>query len=728
MVSLSSPSLAGRNYGAVDIGHDAFPVATASAVPHQRRRGQRWRGFVYCVVGAAVFCSVYQRPRGATKEPGDADVAGLVGVVAPDSHAPAQTPKSPSATGPASDGNIAPLSFTALNFYHIRDGTPGQLYPFLRDVKLIEPYRETTLSVSSPRDGYDYVWEVRGGDEEKADLRATASGAEAVVVLTILDDNMVTLKEISSEGKVARQLDEIVMVKYVRREIRTLTDDEREELLDAMFTLWEEPVNGGNGKEMFGNDYADIYAIQRLHFKSAMNNSCDHFHDGLGFLTNHILITNTFEYSLQKVNPKLTLPYWDFTIEDHESRMSFSGGGLKIVSPLFQESWFGSADPEDNVVKDGRWAYTEIPEVYDDNPGHLIPDVFGRLRSRWIVNDSPYLTRGMGRLCNKYDANQFKPWPTCEMHYRMATEHEDFVSWVWNSQGVPHGSVHIWIGGVFACDKTMDTISALIGPDNADALQLYLFDWRKTLWIDEYFSCEGTVSTDQTAEDVFSSGACGCLGYDLVQGDDWRAIYYNTNSPIDFDAVLSDYDDDTKRAVVAAVCSSTIHDGDHNSAGSSLDPSFWPIHPTMERLWMFSVLTGRTSDMFWPDGDGSTTDIKLSTYGDCAGHGGGDVFPFSLLDTDIDGWTIKTGIKGNVEHGNKLTNREVLAALDPSANMLPYVYDTFKWDHCLEAGVDFSDAWETPSPASQMKKPGSKSARRGKSPFHVPRHQGRGKL
>lgn len=58
---------------------------------------------------------------------------------------------------------------------------------------------------------------------------------------------------------------------------------------------------------------------------------------------------------------------------------------------------------------------------------------------------------------------------------------------------------------------------------------------------------------------------------------------------------------------------------------------------------------------------------------------------------------IKTGIKGNPVTGNVLTNREVLAALDANVNMLPYVYDTFKWDHCLEAGVNFDDAWGTGS-------------------------------
>lgn len=49
-------------------------------------------------------------------------------------------------------------------------------------------------------------------------------------------------------------------------------------LLDVlqMYTLWAVRVNGGNGKEKYGDDYTDIYAINRLHFKAAMNNDCDH--------------------------------------------------------------------------------------------------------------------------------------------------------------------------------------------------------------------------------------------------------------------------------------------------------------------------------------------------------------------------------------------------------------------------------------------------------------------
>ena len=65
------------------------------------------------------------------------------------------------------------------------------------------------------------------------------------------------------------------------------------------------------------------------------------------------MMTNTFEYSLQVVNPKLTVPYWDFTFET-----STSGGNTEDViepqanSPLFSAEWFGRHDPEDYMV---RW-------------------------------------------------------------------------------------------------------------------------------------------------------------------------------------------------------------------------------------------------------------------------------------------------------------------------------------------------------------------------------------
>ena len=147
-------------------------------------------------------------------------------------------------------------------------------------------------------------------------------------------------------------------------------------------------------------------------------------------------------------------------------------------------------------------------------------------------------------------------------------------------------------------------------------------------------------------------------------------------------------------------------------SSSSLDPMFWPMHPTMERMYQFSVLTGQVDDFTWGDEDvevtlpdGTTYTQYISMDGtECSGHHGSDIFPYGLLSSDIDGFEVKTGIIGNTETGNELTNREVLKAFDPRSNSMNYIYDTFKWDHCLPEGYDFNDLWgeSKPSPRKEF--------------------------
>lgn len=121
---------------------------------------------------------------------------------------------------------------------------------------------------------------------------------------------------------------------------------------------------------------------------------------------------------------------------------------------------------------------------------------------------------------------------------------------------------------------------------------------------------------------------------------------------------------------------------------------------------MFSVLTGRVTDFFWPESDvtytasdGTTYSEVTSLYSDkCTGHRASDVFPFGLLSSDTDDFTVRTGIRGNpAEGGNTLTNAEALAAFDPRVNALPYVYDSFRWDHCSADGINMDDAWKQES-------------------------------
>lgn len=41
---------------------------------------------------------------------------------------------------------------------------------------------------------------------------------------------------------------------------------------------------------------------------------CDHWHKGPGFVTSHMAMTLEFERSLQAINPRVAMPYWDFTV------------------------------------------------------------------------------------------------------------------------------------------------------------------------------------------------------------------------------------------------------------------------------------------------------------------------------------------------------------------------------------------------------------------------------
>lgn len=70
---------------------------------------------------------------------------------------------------------------------------------------------------------------------------------------------------------------------------------------------------------------------------------CDHWHQGAGFVTSHMALTLMYEQSLQAVNPAVTVPYWDFTLES-----TFFGASDFRSSGVFADDWFGEADT-DNV-------------------------------------------------------------------------------------------------------------------------------------------------------------------------------------------------------------------------------------------------------------------------------------------------------------------------------------------------------------------------------------------
>lgn len=130
--------------------------------------------------------------------------------------------------------------------------------------------------------------------------------------------------------------------------------------------------------------------------------------------------------------------------------------------------------------------------------------------------------------------------------------------------------------------------------------------------------------------------------------------------------------------------------GDQLEAASPIEPAFWPIHPTMDRLIQFRQLVNPLTDLDWEvsEDDDRYEDWSNCNYDICRGH-----HDYDLTNTP----SIIRDVKGTFRHG-MMTNGELLTALDPSSTgeyALPYIYNDFYWDHCIgdyNMGLDRSTA------------------------------------
>ena len=63
---------------------------------------------------------------------------------------------------------------------------------------------------------------------------------------------------------------------------------------------------------------------------------------------------------------------------------------------------------------------------------------------------------------------------------------------------------------------------------------------------------------------ILSSGTCGCQGYDLTQGDDYKLLI----SDMEFlEFHIGSFSDDIQRQVVELLCSGVVNLGDMDQVG-----------------------------------------------------------------------------------------------------------------------------------------------------------------
>jgi len=489
----------------------------------------------------------------------------------------------------------------------------------------------------------------------------------------------ILLEELDGD-KVLATYSEDIVIKYVRRELRSLTESDADLFFATAKTMWD--LSTEDGKEKYGNDFKNIEYFTSLHGELAGAKDCDHIHDGMAFVPFHIAVSMKFEKVLQAINPQVSLPYWDYSIDFEKIASDYNGTYSKswFESEVWKSNWFGKIDIENdlNYVTEGRWAYTEMLGGGNNGMKYTSNDYvhnsYGYLRAPWNQNPSKYVTRSSTSCGADYDV-EIMGTSDCNVNYQLVfnTQYQTFEEFSWFVPGPAHGPVHILTGGITGCSDDYDSLlEDGFSEEHVNKLKFTAFIARKNFYRSGYLSCPENCDNDSD-----SSCTCSCpnLDTDIKNGkmpDYLTKLVYNGG----MQEFMESYNPKQLKKLVQTVCEANIVDGDQLEASSPADISFWPIHPTMERIWQFKNLKGFMTDSSWPTN-------KVSIYGDsCIGHAANDTIKIQNL------------ITNSKEY---VTNEEFMNYIDPNSNNLDYIYDDFTWTHCISRGYDFSKGtWISP--------------------------------
>mmetsp|Transcript_109923 Transcript_109923/g.319886 ORF Transcript_109923/g.319886 Transcript_109923/m.319886 type:complete len:864 (+) Transcript_109923:2-2593(+) len=647
------------------------------------------------------------------------------------------------------------FGFVADSDYSRRDGaTAGAQYNF--GYPLVEPYRITTLSVTDSLSGASNYFDGEGGrralaDQHNGSPRATvgarveaqladsnryrwriaatdgSSSSESLEWTASLDANSLvdsattaTSLEVTftSPGWYAVFVDEFpansnrgagqsnaphrsyqskVVCRYVRREIRALFPEDQSLFFDTLEIMYR--TSWGEGQAKYGNVWRNAGVFARDHNNLAAQRECDHMHDGLGFLTAHGALTLDFEKAMQMVDPSISIPYWDFTID---AQAASESGSIKswYDSEIFDKSFFGSVATDatnGHVVEEGRWAYVPVNmAAYGINGSQAAGNVlnaYGHLRAPWNTNSASFLTRH-----NQTSGYTQSSPPSCEWHY----EQLQFTDWALFGREIqyePHGKIHTMVAGVWGNkqDHYWEEMGfeARIGA----SIAMSSFGFQKDLWRRHWMQCPEACSSDADTDTC----KCSCSpilselrtsdNREMAATDVLQAVDGSTFS--DAESHLNADGEERSFEILELMCDSydDTHTmiGDLGNSGGPIDPLFWPVHPTIDRLWHWRRLNGM-DDESWPSDAKHTyfhdvygKDGSVEAGGSCYGHGPDDVMSWrNLFDTD----------------DHYYTNRELYNYLAPGSEELPYIYDSFLWPHCVSEGysADLNSKLETAKP------------------------------
>ncbi|CBJ31176.1 putative scytonemin-related tyrosinase [Ectocarpus siliculosus] len=600
----------------------------------------------------------------------------------------------------------------------------SELYPWTH---LAEPYKKSLLAIDAGQDDYEACarWEVDGVELGTGPSVETVFRSPGIFPCTVTvsypqrplsggheDDSPETSGSLAT---VTHKFE--VTVKYVRREIRDLTDRDRETFFNAVSVLQRVP--SAVGREIYGDKYYSKDYFNRLHLFYGGHKDCDHWHDGAGFVTSHIALSLMYEQALQSVSPSIALPYWDFTIEG----MLYDWRDFR-TSSVFSDDWFGKASPRNVLMTPSRGRFGFVPVMANATEYSTLHNPYGLLRSPWNTHPEPFLTRHDRLFGYK---NNRKP-SGCKQ-YRDAARKDTWMLLTESMNAGAHGHIHELLGGAWSSDWSgfYNRTEKIILPFAHTIVPL-----MKYLWRTEYLQCETTCDfsvswadcrctlsaeavAGQTPSEVLESSgvlsdAAGAFFYD----EDLKLVDNLTDEQGHAHDRIPGYTADETKGIfteMLRLLSTPMRIGSHYEGTSTNDVTFWVLHPTMDRLWHLNRLedvNGEGFDETWRDDHfcygHNPADVQPFHdlfLGQATGKGGHDQQRRAMRDerdaakeSGGEEQAAGAGTSGGSSGCGSIappkayyTNQMLYELLKPDGMSIPYMYAHFEWPHCDVRGV-----------------------------------------
>jgi hypothetical protein len=597
----------------------------------------------------------------------------------------------------------------------------GANYDWLVEKHLAEPYKTTVFSINEDNHLDDeIVWKWSQEDEDDV----WGNSIEKVFTNTGKYELLLSGMNIRNETILTQTIP--VIVKYVKRELRQLTNEDRHNFLHAASKIWKYTTDEGRAK--YGEKFTGINELVEEHALASNDIKCDQFHEGSGFFTHHFAITQTFEAALRSIDPSVTLPYWDFTIEGQDiTDAGESPSYFLEITPFLNDKWFGSTD-ENGHVRDSKFAFAKMPKI--TNESIVEPNSYGYIRSYWNNNNDEYAVRHLFDVCGVEPTN--KRIPNCQTHFEIlnVTTLSDFQIL---SPNDGHGTVHVQLGGMGGdcidayqnfTDTWADLLDAEMTPEEIMSHGYSMDEWEwgtkgarrtmlenmvmgeyfhvyKSLWRSHMCSRDGTpnllVCPDNCDENS-SPDDCKCQVEALVNGTtDWENVYaciLSGHSQMVFNKI---FPEEFIIDMVYMLSTMSSIEGEMLESSSPIDILFWVIHPTIERLLSAKRVNayvdyGGSQIYRWATQDGSEETWYSFSYFSleenenkywtesytCTGHDANDAaLPASL--PWLDGFEELADTDGD----GIVTNWEYYLAINPNnEDGLDYIFADFEWSHC----------------------------------------------